>query len=248
MGRGSTDQPTDQRIPENEVRRDLDLFLSLANHDLQAPLRTLRSFVELAAEEHPSPFLDEAMAIAGRLQRLLRATLTYGRLPRHRMRLRAVPLPVAVELGMQRAGLDLSERPIDVKLASGMPAVLADRVLLAMGLEAILDNALRFAHPERQPVITIDAVAAGDRIRLRIDDNGLGVPAADRQRCFDPMVRLAGSGRAPGDGFGLAVVRRACDMMRGTCGMADTADGLGVRVWLELPAVPPGFEAEPTDI
>lgn len=223
-----------------ESERDLALFLSLANHDLQAPLRTLRSFVELAAEENPSPFLDEAVAIAHRLQGLIRATLTYGRLHRHRLRLRSIPLADAVAVGMDRVGVELVERGAEIHIAPDLPAVLADRALLGMSIEAVLDNATRFVDPDRQPRLSIDAqpAAAGTRVRLRIHDNGVGIAPGDRERCFEPAVRLASPGRSVGHGFGLAIVRRALGMMDGTCGLADTANGHGIQVWLELPAVP----------
>lgn len=235
MGKG---RDSERWLEPDELERDLKMLLSLANHDLQAPLRTLRSFVELAAEEHPSPFLDEALAIANRLQGLLRATLTYGRLPRHRLRTRRVELADGIESGMQRLGIDLMEDGPEVIVAGDMPPVLADRTLLGLSLEAILDNAIRFAHPERPLVVRLEAQAEGPQVRLQVADNGVGVPSAERTRCFEPTVRLHGSVIHEGHGFGLAVVRRACAMMGGTCGMSDTADGLGIAVWIALPAVP----------
>lgn len=217
------------------LERDLAMLLSLANHDLQAPLRTLRSFVELAAEEHPSPFLDEAVAIAGRMQSLLRAVLTYGRLHRHRLRLRAVPLAEAITAGLDRVGVELDERQAHVEIADGLPPVVADRALLGMCLEAVLDNATRYVANGRKPALRIDAVVAGDRVRLRVSDNGVGVPPASRERCFEPGARLPIVGGPPGNGFGLAITARACAMQGGRCGMDDTPGGVGLQVWIELP-------------
>lgn len=246
MGEGPTPTLSAERA---RLERDLAMFLSLANHDLQAPLRTLRSFVELAAEEHPSPFLDEAIALASRLQGLVRAALTYGRLPDHRLDLQPVPLAEAIAAGLDRVGLELEDRHAVVEVAEDLPWVMADRVLLALALEAVLDNATRYVDPRQVPELKIDAVTDGRYIRLRVADNGVGVPPAERSRLFEPMARSRGGGGGgiPGFGFGLAVVRRACHLQHGRCGMDDTPDGTGARVWLELPRAPDDPDARPGD-
>lgn len=242
MGEGRDSYEGDRQA---RIERDLTMMLSLANHDLQAPLRTLRSFVELAAEEHPSPFLEEAVAIAARMQTLLRAVLTYGRLHRHRLRLRAVPLAEAVAAGLDRVGLELDEREARVEIADPLPRVIADRALLGMSLEAVLDNATRYRAPDRSPSLRIDATVVGDRVRLNITDNGIGLPPEHRARCFDAGTRFSSNGAPPGNGFGLAVTARACALQGGGCGIDDSPTGVGLRVWIELPAAPDGDVGDP---
>lgn len=218
---------------EAEIRRDRAMFQSLANHDLQGPLRTLRGFVELAAEEHPSALLDEAATLAARLQGLVRAALGFARMLDHPVQLRPLDLGAAVRDALARAAVELHTRGAVVDVAPDLPPVRADAALLAHALDALVDNAARYTRPEQPPRIRIDAHADGPTVRLRITDAGPGLAPADRVRAFDPLVRLNGE---PGHGLGLAIVRRAAALHGGDCGLEDAPDGVGLRAWITLPA------------
>ena len=77
-------------------------------------------------------------------------------------------------------------------------------------------------------------------LRLSVDDEGPGVPPADRDRIWKPFVRLAEGGSAPaGTGLGLSVVRQLVEELGGRWSVSD-APGRGARFRVELPlAAPP---------
>jgi signal transduction histidine kinase len=77
----------------------------------------------------------------------------------------------------------------------------------------------------------------GDRVRLWVEDNGIGIAAAHSARIFEVFQRLHGTEEFPGTGIGLAIVRRGVERLGGTVGL-ESAPGQGSRFWIELPCAP----------
>jgi signal transduction histidine kinase len=108
-----------------------------------------------------------------------------------------------------------------------------------------IENALKFG-PEGQTVtVTLDLErraapgGAGDLLRLSVDDEGPGVPPAERDRIWQPFVRLAEGGTAPaGTGLGLSVVRQLVAERGGRWSVCDVP-GRGARFRVELPLAAP---------
>ncbi|MES3034904.1 MAG: HAMP domain-containing sensor histidine kinase [Gemmatimonadota bacterium] len=117
-----------------------------------------------------------------------------------------------------------------------------------------IENALKFGPDGQTVTVTLDIQhpvthgSAGGLLRLSVDDAGPGVPSADRDRIWQPFVRLAEGGSAPmGTGLGLSVVRQLVTELGGRWSVCD-APGRGARFRVELPLVapPPGVAERPT--
>jgi signal transduction histidine kinase len=114
-----------------------------------------------------------------------------------------------------------------------------------------IENALKFGPDGQTVTVTLDLerpASSGDSdglLRLSVDDEGPGVPPADRERIWQPFVRLADGGSAPaGTGLGLSVVRQLVEELGGHWSVSD-APGRGARFSVELPLAAPektGFE------
>jgi len=77
--------------------------------------------------------------------------------------------------------------------------------------------------------------ACGGRVRLWIEDNGIGIAPEHHERIFRVFERLHRATDYPGTGIGLAIVRKAMERMGGSVGV-ESALGRGSRFWIELPA------------
>ena len=104
-----------------------------------------------------------------------------------------------------------------------------------------IENALKFGPDGQTVTVTLDMECpaappgAAGLLRLTVDDEGPGVPPADRDRIWQPFVRLAEGGSAPaGTGLGLSVVRQLVAEQGGRCSVSD-APGRGARFRVELP-------------
>jgi signal transduction histidine kinase len=107
-----------------------------------------------------------------------------------------------------------------------------------------IENALKFGPDGQTVTVTLDLErpvpgSAGGLLRVSVDDEGPGVPAADRDRIWQPFVRLAEGGTAPaGTGLGLSVVRQLVEELGGRWSVQNVA-GSGARFSVELPLAAP---------
>jgi two-component system, OmpR family, sensor kinase len=110
-------------------------------------------------------------------------------------------------------------------------------------LEVLLRNLVvnALAHAPSGAAIAVQVSATDDGVVLCVDDAGPGIPAADRARVFDRFVRLDRSGRTPGSGLGLSIVRAVADAHGATVELLDSPlGGLRVRVLFPAAAAPGG--------
>ena len=118
-------------------------------------------------------------------------------------------------------------------IPAATPLAVADPALLERVLVNLLSNAIRYS-PADSPA-TVTASALGDRVELRIIDQGPGVSQTDRDRIFAPFQRQAGESTPPGTGLGLALSRGLTEAMHGTLTPEDTPGG-GLTMIVSLPA------------
>ena len=120
-----------------------------------------------------------------------------------------------------------AERDITLSLRVGPGAdgitVSGDRDLLFQAICNLLDNAIKFS-PDGQPV-HLELAAEERHARIRIRDQGPGIPADQRERVFDRLVRLDASRGSPGFGLGLSLVRGIARLHDGDCRLLDGAPG-----------------------
>jgi signal transduction histidine kinase len=90
---------------------------------------------------------------------------------------------------------------------------------------------------EKEPSTAEKALRAGGRVRIFIEDKGIGIDHESHGKIFGIFERANQSGKYPGTGMGLAIVARAMQRMGGACGV-ESEPGVGSRFWLDLPAAP----------
>ncbi len=195
-------------------------FIADAAHELRSPIASLRTQLEVALAV-PNSADDWARAVADaladveRLSRLAEDLLLLARLDSGAPR-RHTAVDVGALLGQARADLIVD----------------GDEVALRRLIDNLLANARRHARN------TVEATASrvGGDVVVTVDDDGPGVPVADRDRVFEPWVRLdAGRGRDEGGaGLGLAIVRSIAHAHGGDVSLTTSPLG-GLRAVVRLP-------------
>ncbi|MCB0336216.1 MAG: hypothetical protein KDD62_07915, partial [Bdellovibrionales bacterium] len=103
----------------------------------------------------------------------------------------------------------------------------------------LIDNALKYRHPDRNPQVLIEGAAPLDgRVTLRVTDNGIGMPESRIETALELFGRLHNDTESEGTGLGLALVRRTVEMFGGVLSI-ESKEGLGTVVFFDLPVAPP---------
>ncbi|MFG1694991.1 sensor histidine kinase [Nonomuraea sp. NPDC049309] len=208
-------------------------FASLVSHELRAPVSALHVQLEEALmypdEVEPRSALRLTLRTTERLQAIIDDLLAYTRVknsgPAAHQQVDLVELVEEELTALPRSGIDIRLH------RSGRPTVMGSRVQLLRVLDNLLANARRHARTR----IDVSVSRAGRQAVLAVQDDGDGVPPEDRERIFEPFVRLEeGLRRDPGgSGLGLAVSRETCVAHGGTLTVEDCPRG--ARFVIRLP-------------
>jgi signal transduction histidine kinase len=222
-----------------ETGGDLDDFVHVIAHDLRSPLRTSRLLADrmMATVATNDPVAqDLQIRLDSTLERLDEIVLTMLEYASLRGTLDEV-----VEIDTSEALLGVltalsfevesAGAVIDLRIPRGL-AVPGSPTLLPRVFENVISNALKYRDPEVAPHIIITHEMTDGLLRVRIGDNGLGVPAADRERVFQVMERLHPG--MPGTGFGLSICRRIVQSHDGSIWIEPNTTG-GTTVVIDLP-------------
>jgi signal transduction histidine kinase len=197
-------------------------FVADVAHELRSPLAALHTQLEV---------------VLGQTDPTTRAELTAGALEDSE-RLSAL-VDDLLTLARMESDPGVAVTPVDVAELAGVVSsepqlVSGDRQALARAIDNLIANANR--HAASQVVVTIERPDPGT-IEVRVDDDGPGVPGADRQRIFERFVRLddARARDDGGAGLGLAIVRATALAHGGSVRVEDSPLG-GARFVLSLPA------------
>lgn len=216
-------------------------FVADAAHQLRTPVTGLKTQAELALRA------TDPQAARASLVRIVEATDRAAHLVNQLLSLaRAEPetggrldlVPLDLEHLMREVTADwiprALEKGIDLGFASiATPAPINGEPTLLRELTSnLIDNALTYC--PRGSEVTVSVLAHGNDVELVVEDNGPGVPEADRARVFERFHRVLGSGQ-PGSGLGLSIVREIARAHGGEARLDDAADATGTRVRVTLP-------------
>lgn len=234
---------TDRFRAEEALRAsnaDLERFAHVASHDLREPLRTIVSFTELLQRRYgdrldtdAGEFLDFILQGGRRMDRLIETLLREARVGTGPLS----PEPVDVGEVLDAVESSLAGRIREAGAAvtrDPLPVVLADRSRLEQVLANLVHNGLKF-RGEEPPRVHVSAVREGELWRISVADNGIGVPAEDRDEIFEPFRRLHDETEYEGSGIGLSTVKRIVGRLGGSI-RVDAGDDGGSVFSFTLPA------------
>jgi PAS domain S-box-containing protein len=206
-----------------------DDLISMIYHDLRSPLANVVSSLDvmdtmLPEEEGASlrSLLGIAMRSTERILRLTNSLLDINRLEAGQPVVNLQPIDPsllareAVETVLPIAGNKKQE--LEVEVPPGLPRVLIDADMIRRVLTNLLENAVKFTPPEGK--ISVGARIQESWIQMWVQDDGAGIPEAERERIFDKYTRLHAKEGPRGIGLGLAYCRLA-------------VEGHGGRIWVE---------------
>ncbi|NLT99730.1 MAG: sensor histidine kinase [Pseudomonas lundensis] len=225
---------------ESLLNQQRDL-LNAVSHELRTPLTRLDFGLALVlCDDLPTASRERLQLLVGHireLDELVLELLSFSRLQNPAL----VPERVEVSLdefvdsilGSFDEELETPDIVLDVLLHGSQERFALDPRLTARALQNLLRNAMRYC--DRRIQVGVNVTAQG--CELWVDDDGIGIPEADRERVFEPFYRLDRSrDRATGGfGLGLAISRRALEAQGGTLSSeASPLGGARFRLWLPV--------------
>jgi hypothetical protein len=191
----------------------LQQFAYVASHDLQEPLRTISSYVQLLSRRYKSQLDSDALEFIGfavegtkRMQNLINDLLSLSRVGTRGRDLEPTDCNLALndslanlEAALQETGAEVSRDPL--------PTVLADKPQLTQLFQNLIGNAIKF-HAGEAPKIHISCQANGKDYTIGVRDNGIGIDPRHAERIFQVFQRLHDRDKYPGTGIGLAICKK----------------------------------------
>ena len=225
---------------------NIEAFAADVTHELKNPLASLRSAVE-SLEKVDDPTLrarltDVVRHDVARLDRLIGDISEAARTDAELARARFEPVDLGALIESLAASWEQRRTTGSVRIAFARPRrdstmVLGDPARLARAIDNIVDNAISFSPPGG--LVEVVAARVGDGVRIRIDDEGPGVPPAQREAIFNRFhsVRPEVEQFGRHSGLGLAIARAIVEGHDGEIDVADRDDApSGARFTIRLPA------------
>jgi signal transduction histidine kinase len=219
---------------------ELEQFASIASHDLQEPLRKVRTFTEhLAATEsdHLSEkgrdYIVRANSAAERMQKLIEDLLKFSRVSTHGRPF----VPVDLGLLTREVIVDLEAQVHQARAqvtVGALPIVNGDALQLRQLMQNLISNALKFRREDVATAIEIDGAISDGTAKITVRDNGIGFDPRYSQRIFRVFERLHGRTAYAGTGIGLALCRKIVERHGGAI-VADSEPGAGSTFSVTIP-------------
>jgi len=222
-------------------------FLSSMSHELRTPLNAIIGFGQLLTSDAMAPTPEQRKAFtehilrAGRhLLDLINEILNLAQIESGHLSLSLEPVSLSEILtDCQTMVEPLGDQPGIRILFPSKPElnVNADRPRLKQVLLNLLSNAIKYNR--NMGVVVVDCICGNNaRIRLSVQDTGMGLSEAQVKALFQPFNRLGQeTGTQEGTGIGLVVTKHLVESMGGTIGVNSTV-GVGSLFWIELKAAP----------
>ncbi len=234
----------------HETERLKSDLVATVSHELRTPLTSIVGFAETLLRHDPPPaerrqFLEITREQALRLGRLVDDLLDLRALSEGPARLELETIDICALLREQADLLaptsDLHRIDVDVPLKP--LHVEADAFRLRQVISNLISNAIKYS--PAGGVVRLRAAPAGDRVRIEVADEGMGIPAAVQPRVFEPFFRGDDAARRMigGVGLGLALSHEIVEAHGGSIGF-ESRERAGSTFFVELPAAPVPASAE----
>lgn len=235
----------EQRTAKLQERvSELEMFSYSVSHNLRAPLRAVEGMAHLIEdalprERHPpevNRYLGQIRDAAVRMDRLVIDLVDYVQLTIREPEMRPTYLAPLISEAMEMNRQLIESSGARMTFRQWDESVWGNSEILKSALFEIINNALKFASPERKPVVTIHVEdTSATCVKVFISDNGIGIAPQHQQKIFGMFEQLHSYDRfGGGSGMGLATARKSIEKIGGTIEVDSQGEGFGATFIISL--------------
>jgi len=212
------------RITNTELsyaNQELEQFTSIVSHDLQEPIRSIKSFLQLIniklssqQNEDLKLYVEKAINSADRMKQLIQNLLHYSQLGKGELTQESINVDDLINEAIQNVRTSVERSNAQIIVENDVKTVEGDRVQLVQLVQNLLSNALKFTEA-RSPEIKIAGFHENGHVKFAVSDNGIGIAESDLNKVFEIFRRLHTQNLYPGTGIGLAICKKIVDRHRG---------------------------------
>ncbi len=209
------------------ANKDLDRFAFMASHDLQEPLRKIRTFSDLLSVKYKNSLDEDArkhiariQSAAERMQTLIHDILTFSKVSNESDAFVTTDLNILIKDVLADLDSTIQEKSAHI-IVEKLPSLDVIPGLMGPLFFNLISNSLKYAKKETKPVVTIHCEMNADLnngnkyCRIFIEDNGIGFDQKYAEQIFDMFKRLHVSGEFEGTGIGLALCKKILEKHNG---------------------------------
>ena len=240
-----SDETERKRLQDSltELNAALEHFAYAASHDLQEPLRTVRSFAQLLLMKEGDQlsaegreYLDYIMGAVARMSTLITDLLAYAKAGIDRQPAVSISLDDEVEAAISQLAAAIDETGAMVT-HDPLPQVTVEHSQVTRLFLNLISNAIKYRMPERKPDIRVSVADVNNRFAtIAVRDNGMGFSQEYSDKIFEPFTRLQRD-QSSGSGVGLTICRRIVERSGGRI-WAESKPGEGSTFFFTLPVGP----------
>jgi len=227
------------------VNKQMETFCYSMSHDLKAPLRGIQSFSSILVEDcgdvlnpQAKEYVSRIQDAAGKMNRLVNDLLEYSRVSRAKFILGPIDVSDVTEEALRLLAAEIQHQAASIKVDPELGVVIGHQAALIQVMLNLVGNALRYGKFGVAPVLNIRSESRDNRIRISVQDNGIGIAPEFHQRIFEVFERVPTASTQDSTGIGLAIVSKSLERLGGSVGV-ESQPGTGSTFWFELPAVTP---------
>lgn len=232
---------------DREQRSELESFARVVAHDLLGPLGVVDGWAEMLAldldekqaltKAEATPKLERVQIAAAGMRQLIEDLLESSTSRDQQLRSTVLDLDGLVRsIADQRSSLATGTPPrIQI---DPLPEVYADASMIRQVVDNLIGNATKYVVPGDVARVTIAGRRVADLVEVTVADEGIGIPAAERDLIFEPFHRAHTADEYAGHGIGLSVCKRIVERHGGRIYARPPLGERGVRIVFSLPAAP----------
>ncbi len=203
------------------ANEELEQFTSIVSHDLQEPVRTIKSFLQLmdlkldnGQYDQLKNYIGKSIKAANRMRELILNLLQYSQLGKTDITKEKIQVQELMNEALQNLKQSIESSGAEIIFDTELETIYGDRIQLVQLIQNLVSNALKFTDAEK-PFVKISCWEENGHARFAVSDNGIGIAETDLDKVFEIFRRLGTQKEYPGTGIGLAICKKIVDRHRG---------------------------------